>query len=203
MAKTPTYHHGNLHQALLEAGAQLIEEKGISGISLREVAKAAGVSHTAPYRHFKDKNALLSGIAGVGFQHLGEAMQLAVVQNPDKPSAQLIEAGIAYIRLALEQREMFHLMFGGVLHRDEADDAHQLTSESAYQGLLMIIQNGQKSGIYKKAVTNELALTAWSLVHGFAMLASTGKFDHITDSNETILSLARSIETHMIAGIAG
>jgi len=202
MAKTPAYHHGSLQQALVEAGARLIEEKGVTAISLREVAKTAGVSHTAPYRHFKDKNALLSGIAEVGFQRLGQAIEQAVEHNPGNPRAQLIGFGVAYIRLALEHREMFHLMFGGLLQPEETSEALKQASETSFQGLVMIIHRGQQEGIYKASDSYELALTAWSLVHGFAMLASTGKLDHITDNAEAMLNLARVVESHLIDGIA-
>lgn len=202
MTESPAYHHGNLQQALVEAGAQLIEENGISGISLREVAKIAGVSHSAPYRHFKDKNALLTSIAEVGFQRLGHAMQLAVEQHPGNAREQLIEAGVAYIRLALDNSEMFHLMFGGLIAAEDPSEALQQSSVLAFQGLVLIIQGGQKDGLYKQAEANELALTAWSLVHGYAMLASTGKLHHMTNSRKAILSLARYIESHLIDGIA-
>lgn len=202
VAKTPAYHHGNLRQALIEAGAHLVEEKGVADISLREVAKAASVSHTAPYRHFKDKNALLTAIAETGFQHLERAIHQAVEQNPDNHRAQLIGSGVAYIRLALEHREMFHLMFGGLLQAEQASDALQLASEASFQNLVMIIHAGQQAGIYKPSDSYELALTAWSLIHGFAMLASTGKLNPVADSADAMLNLAGVVESYLIDGIA-
>ncbi len=203
MAGTSDYHHGDLSQALIEAGAELIERNGVSNVSLREVAKAAGVSHTAPYRHFKDKNALLAGISKIGFQRLADQMRVAVEQNPENPREQLVEAGIAYISTAIDTREMFHLMFGGLIQSEGAGESFKKTSGDAFQGLVTIIHNGQQAGLYRKSDTQVLALTAWCLVHGYAMLASTGKLDYVADSKDSILVLARTIEAHLIDGIGG
>lgn len=200
-SSSSSYHHGDLKQALVEAGAQLIENEGISGISLRAVAKHAGVSHSAPYRHFKDKNALLSGIADVGFEQLAQSLSQAIEKNPDNPREQLLESGVAYIRLALRHRQMHNLMFGGVIKKQVAADDSAVTSDTAFLGLLQIIENGQQAGVYKQGDVKVLALTAWSLVHGYAMLASTGLLDHIADSEEASLALARTIESHLIDGI--
>jgi AcrR family transcriptional regulator len=199
-SSSSSYHHGDLKQALVEAGAQLIEIDGISGISLRAVAKHAGVSHSAPYRHFKDKNALLSGIADVGFQQLAQSLRQSIEKNPDNPREQLLESGVAYIRLALRYRQMHNLMFGGVIKKQANDDT-AATSDTAFLGLVQIIENGQLSGVYKQGDVKVLALTAWSLVHGYAMLASTGLLDHIAESEEASLALAKTIESHLIDGI--
>jgi len=201
MAKTPTYHHGDLRQALIESGAQLIEMNGVTDISLREVAKLTGVSHTAPYRHFKDKHALLAGIAEVGFVKLASALRNATTENPDDPGIQLLEAGTAYIRLALQNRQMHHLMFGGMWQPCDVSERLMELSDSAFRALVEIISNGQKTGSFKSGDTTVLALTAWSLVHGYAMLASTGQLDHLVDSEKAILELAKTIELNLISGI--
>ncbi len=196
-----SYHHGDLRQALIEAGAQLIEKKGVSSISLRAVAKHAGVSHTAPYRHFKDKNALLAGISGIGFAQLARSLQQSVEKYPDDPREQLIESGVAYIQLALKFRQMHNLMFGGVINKAAMDDDLAFSADTAFLGLVQIIKNGQQAGIYIQGDADVLALTAWSVVHGYAMLASTGQLDHIADSEKKSLALARTIASHLIDGI--
>jgi len=201
MSKTPAYHHGNLRQALIEAGSQLIELKGVSGLSLREVAKQAGVSHTAPYRHFKDKNALLAGITEVGFSKLAASLQQVITKNPDAPREQLIEAGAAYIKLAIQNKQMHNLMFGGAWKFSDDDEEIRQTSDAAFNGLVQIIESGQQAGVFKKGEARVLALTAWSLVHGYAMLASTGQFDHLAGSEKAILDLARTVEVHLIDGL--
>ncbi|MCB1753291.1 MAG: TetR/AcrR family transcriptional regulator [Gammaproteobacteria bacterium] len=202
MGAANTYHHGNLREALLEAGAKLIEEKGIADVSLRAVAKAAGVSHTAPYRHFNDKNAMLRGIAVTGFRLLGQRLGQAVELHPGDPGQQLTAAGVAYVELAIEHPRLHNLMFGGVLADDSVDDALEETSNHAFRGLADIIARGQRAGVFREGDTDELALTAWSVVHGFAMLASTGSLDHRAASREAKLALARRIADSLLIGLA-
>lgn len=167
-----TYHHGTLHAALIKAAVSLIRIKGPNAISLREVAKKAGVSHTAPYRHFKDKNALLAAIATEGFRKLANAMQKVVSQHESDTKQQFLSAGVAYVDLALQHTEMTQLMFGGYI--DMTNGPQELCAESAlaFQGLLRIIENGQQAGVLKPGNTEELALAAWSIAHGFAMLVA-------------------------------
>ena len=166
------YHHGNLREALLEAGERLLAERGATGVSLRSVARAAGVSHAAPYRHFADKNALLARLAETGFARLRDGLRAAVERHPDDPRRQLIAAAAAYVRLAVANPAMNQLMFGGALPDDEP---LRRTAQQSFQGLLDIIENGARAGLYMDRPLPELAATAWSLVHGLAMLAATGK----------------------------
>lgn len=202
MATDNAYHHGNLRQALLEAGAQLIEQEGISGVSLRAVAKQAGVSHTAPYRHFKDKNAMLRSIAETGFGLLGQRMAQAMNDHPDSPEQQLVAAGVAYVELAIDHPQWHNLMFGGVLVNDGIDSSLQETSNESFQGLVDIIANGQSRGVFREGDAHELALTAWSVVHGYAMLASTGGLDHIAASKPDKLQLASKVADNLVHGLA-
>src|SRR5262245_57255125 len=83
------YHHGDLRNALIQAGKTLLAEEGVAGLELRKVARAAGVSHAAPYRHFADKQALLAAIAEDGFYQLTEGMDAAIGQAPTTAAAQL------------------------------------------------------------------------------------------------------------------
>ena len=91
------YHHGDLGNALLEAAGRVLVEKGTSGLSLRAVARAAGVSHAAPYRHFRDKAALLRALSQAGFERMGKAISDAVDAKPHGPEQQLIEARHTFI----------------------------------------------------------------------------------------------------------
>ena len=87
------YHHGDLHEEILCAACRLLEENNIASLSLRAIAKQVGVSHTAPYRHFKDKESLLAGIAGLGFDRLAAQLAATVEAYPGDPTRQLQEAG--------------------------------------------------------------------------------------------------------------
>lgn len=200
MART-SYHHGNLRAALLEAGERLLRQEGVGRVSLRSVAKAAGVSHTAPYRHFPDKQSLLAALAEVGFTRLRDAMAAALAKHPGDPRKQLIAAGVAYVRLATEQPEMNHLMFGGALPDKAANERQQQTAQEAFQGLVRIIENGIRAGLFLDRPPAELATTAWSLVHGLAMLASTGKLNKTGVATLTPEVLAKRLGEYLVDGI--
>lgn len=177
------YHHGDLENALLEAAEALLEQKGVAGISLREVAKQAGVSHTAPYRHFADKQALLQALAVIGYRRLAEAMEQCVAEHPDDPLAQLRTSLAAYIELAARQPQIDQLMFGGVFLDVSAmseDYIHE--SGRAFEGLLQIIRNGQAAGIYREDETLNLALAAWSQAHGLANLMNSGQLGPLDEN---------------------
>src|SRR5687767_6619369 len=98
-----TYHHGDLRAALLRASGQVLEKEGISGLSLRDVARRAGVSHNAPYRHFPDRDALLAALAADGMTKL-------LKELGERTGRELAEA---YVRFALARPQVFRLMFAG------------------------------------------------------------------------------------------
>src|SRR5262245_4715846 len=102
------YHHGDLRAALLQAGGNLLEKEGLDALSLREVARRAGVSHNAPYRHFPDRDRLLAALAEEGFAELGRTLAEAGKRGPR-------ERGEAYVGFALAHPQRFRLMFGGLL----------------------------------------------------------------------------------------
>src|ERR1700746_1786308 len=102
MRRAKPYHHGNLREALLGAAIRLIAEIGPSAFTLREVARRAGVSHNAPYRHFHDKDDLLAAVASQGYGELTEAM-LQAAHRYFNPLDRLKHAGLAYIAFALRR----------------------------------------------------------------------------------------------------
>lgn len=202
MAKqTKTYHHGDLGNALLEAAEALLEDKGTAAVSLREVAKAAGVSHAAPYRHFEDKAALLAALAQVGFRRLAEAMDRCVADHPDDPLAQLHRASHAYVDLATAHPQMTNLMFGGLVPPRQCPPALAQESERAFEGLLRIVRNGQAAGLYVDKDTQEIALLAWSTVHGFSMLCSAGHLPDVADDKARRDQLVTTLGGMLISGI--
>jgi AcrR family transcriptional regulator len=194
MAKQ-SYHHGDLKNALLTTAERLLEKNGVAGITLREVAKAAGVSHSAPYRHFADKQALLASLAQIGYQRLANAMQECAAKAAGDPLGQLRLATLAYVHLATRHPEMTYLMFGGALNPFDRNPALLEAANNAFEGLLKIIRNGQAVGVYKDKDTQTLAMAAWSQVHGLSMLI-TGKqmadlskpeLDHLTQEMVELL----------------
>jgi AcrR family transcriptional regulator len=196
------YHHGNLRPALLNAAKRLLRTEGVAGLSLRSVARAAGVSHAAPYRHFADKQALLAGLAETGFARLRDGMREAAARYPNDPRRQLVEAAAVYVRLATSDPELTHLMFGGALPQDAYDESQRQTGLEAFQAFVAIIEQGVHDGAFVQRPVLELAGTAWSLVHGLAMLLSTGVLGRAgAPPKVKPETLARRMAEQLIAGI--
>jgi len=195
------YHHGDLHQEILCAARDLLEENNISSLSLRAVAKKVGVSHTAPYRHFKDKESLLAGIAGLGYDELTAQMNEAVSSHPNDPAAQLQAAGHRYVQLALECPQCTQLMFGGVLPCDDTYPELRASGDAAFNGLKTIIEEGQVSGVFKQGDIELLALSAWSGIHGLTLLLIGGNLPEILTMTVDTGPLTNAITTNMLNGL--
>jgi hypothetical protein len=113
-----------------------------------------------------------------------------------------VESAAVYVRLATANPEMHHLMFGGVLPAGATDDAQRQTAREAFEGLVRIVENGRRAGLYVDRPPLELAATAWSLVHGLAMLVSTGKLERTGPAKAKPETLARRMAEHLVDGIA-
>lgn len=176
MRRRKPYHHGHLRKVLLEAAVQLIGEVGPAGFTLREVARRAGVSHNAPYRHFRDRDELMAAVATEGFGELRQAMLDAGAEHPGAVD-RLKHSGLAYISFALRRPEHFAVMFDAPQtqskHPASADAAKQ-----AFETLMTFVKNCQDEGALPRGDTLRLALLAWSMVHGIAKLAITGRLPY-------------------------
>ena len=168
MAKRP-YHHGNLREALLRGAVRVIAETGPAAFTLREVARRAGVSHNAPYRHFRDRNALLAAVAAEGFRELTRAMHEAAGRKTGSLE-KLKQSGLAYVSFALRRPEHFTVMFDAPVKGGE-DPEFVAASEESFATLVTFIQDCQEEGELPAGPPLERALYAWSLVHGIAKLA--------------------------------
>jgi AcrR family transcriptional regulator len=195
------YHHGDLHQEILCAACDLIEDNNIASLSLREVAKKVGVSHTAPYRHFKDKESLLAGIAGVGFKQLAKQIAGAVESNHDNPAAQLQAAGHGYVQLAMNSPQCTQLMFSGILPCDDTYPELRASGDLAFGGLKMIIEQGQASGVFKKGDVETMALAAWASIHGLALLLISGNLAEILSISVDTRQITDAVTSTMLEGL--
>ena len=106
-----SYHHGDLKAELISTGIRLLSEEGYEAFSLRRVAKACGVSQAAPYRHFKDKDALVMAIMAQALEAFNDSLTAAVDKHPDDPRSQIKEMGMAYIRFFAEHPDYLRVMF--------------------------------------------------------------------------------------------
>lgn len=166
------YHHGNLKEALLEAAVQLIAETGPRGFTLREAARRAGVSHNAPYRHFRDRNDLLAAVAADGFDRLARAMARAA--GKASPLNRLRRSGLAYVDFALRWPQHFAAMFDAPWNAPEYP-ACAAAAERCFQTLLGFVRECQTARQMPAGDPERLAYHAWSLVHGIAKLANAGQ----------------------------
>lgn len=175
------YHHGDLRRALLEAALESIVEGGISALSLREVARRAGVSQTAPYHHFADRAALVAAIAMDGYAILTELMREACLAAGDDPLQKLAATGRAYAHFAFSHRAHFDVMFRPELHDPEGNPELHACGETALTILVMVLIECQQAGKAPQGDPMELALIAWSSVHGLASLWLDGPLSKMQD----------------------
>ncbi len=169
-SRPSSYHHGALRESLLAAAETLLEQGGIPALTLRAVARAAGVSHAAPAHHFGDLTGLLSELAAVGFTRLGAAFDAAMEAAGSEPAARLTAMGKAYVGFARAYPSLFMLMFRSE-RLDETRPALRDATAAAAQALRAAIARARLSedeGAPLQAVARATAL--WSLVHGFSVL---------------------------------
>ncbi|HYH10675.1 MAG TPA: TetR/AcrR family transcriptional regulator [Thermoanaerobaculia bacterium] len=187
-----SYHHGDLRAALLAAAVDLIREAGAESLSLREVARRSGVSQTAPYRHFRDKEDLTAGIAEEGFTILGDEMRKAA-GGDGAPRERLMRGGRAYVAFALKRPEHFKVMFATDLDA-KRHPAARTAADNAFAGLLALV-----TAAFPKRAPLTLARMAWSQVHGIATLAIGKQFRFRTQAEvlafaeEAMQALARGM----------
>lgn len=169
-----SYHHGNLREALIEAALSLIGEKGPGGFSFAEAARAAGVSPAAPYRHFRDKDALLADVAQRGFAMLAERLEAAWDDGRPDPAKAFDALGRAYLDFARQEPALYVAMFESQLspadypemHR-AADDAFNVLRHAAEAVTATMPAEGRPPAMM-------VALHMWSMAHGIASLFGRG-----------------------------
>jgi AcrR family transcriptional regulator len=168
MSPGDRYHHGDLRAACLGAARELLEEDGATALSLRAVARRAGVSPGAPYRHYADRDALISAVATVGYRELAEHLA-AAHPTPSTPD-DLAAVAVAYVQFALARPALFRVMFGEPCDRDSGERVAATEAISQYVGA-----NVRRA--FPEADEEAMATAVWALVHGLAFLHLDGKFD--------------------------
>ena len=156
-APEPAYHHGDLRRALIDATAKIVAREGTAAVSLREVARLAGVSHNAPYRHFESLEALLAAVATEGFEAFRERLEEAAAKA--SPARRKHALGRAYLDFALDNPRLYLLMFGPDLDKP-AFPALQKAAHSAFA----VLTDATAKGGHTRAIG------AWAFVHGLAHL---------------------------------
>lgn len=171
-----SYHHGNLRQELVDACLRLIAEEGVGAVSLRRVAREAGVSPGAPYHHFADRAALLADLSTTGFQRLAERLRTAR-EAAAAPREALLDMLDAYVRFAVDNRAHFQLMFRPELSLpDKHPDVHA-AGDAAFREITDPIAAWQREGQLPPADLTGLVMTLWALGHGLAALWIDGHLE--------------------------
>lgn len=166
------YHHGNLKQALVAAARQLLAERGPDGFSLSDAAKLAGVSAAAPYRHFKDRDALLAEVAREGFGAFAERLA-AALRSEREPMAAFRAMGRAYLAFAREEPGFYSAMFSRGVHPDHASQAAR--GEGAFRTLVDAIEHVYGGRVPAGIDPMLLAVQIWAFSHGIATLERSGR----------------------------
>jgi AcrR family transcriptional regulator len=188
------YHHGDLSRALILAGRRILEKEGPAALSLRAVAREAGVSPAAPYHHFKDKGDLLAAVASEGWQELGEAIVKARGEAPD-PRHGLNEIGFAYVTFARANPNLYRLMYDTACDQEDMPDHAKDESSGWGQVRASLLAVGMDPG-------NELELklatiAAWCAAHGVAEMVGFKEFGPLKQALGGEAALVRAILDHL------
>jgi len=172
------YHHGDLKTALLNAAKRLIVDKGIDALSLRSIATEVGVSHMAPYAHFKNKSELFMSVAADGFLNLSKNLQ-NIHQKSNKPKDLVLLYGVAYIEFATNNPQLYKLMLGQTnpgqsTEKTPSSPGEKILYEASRKTYLLLRNCFTINEIDEKTI-NIQAQGAWAFVHGIASLLITGQ----------------------------
>ena len=191
------YHHGDLRRALIDQALRTIDREGVDGLTLRAVGDALGVSRTALYRHFSDKQALVAAVAREGFRML----RLALVEAWDRagrsqPGFQAM--GDAYLAFAIEHPSHYRVMFGRFVESGACDPELIREAEAAFQALVDALAAQQREGLVRREDPVLQARFVWSVVHGIAMLTIDGQLK----DDESVTRFKRYASERLQAAIA-
>lgn len=167
------YHHGDLRRTLLETAAGMLREDNDWQFTLREVARRAGVSHGAPYKHFPDKGALLAELALQGFDQLREVLQAASKARSRKPGRILLEAARAYVDFGVQNPALYRLMFSAAAGNTREVHLGE-RAMSALGVVVELLERGQHAGSLRRRPLQAQVAACWGVVHGLTLLSIDG-----------------------------
>jgi AcrR family transcriptional regulator len=182
--KVDTYHHGDLKASLLETAIELLKTRHPSELSLRELAREAGVSQTAPYRHFKNKEELFAALGQQGFEIQNQYMLEAWLKYQDNPLNLYLQCGLSYFRMGLQHPQHFKLMFGSPIVEKEKHPEFLLAASKTFVLLRNMIQLCQKHNVIGAGDPYHKAINCWAVVHGYTNLFTECRFEWLGMTSE-------------------
>ncbi|CAN5898032.1 TetR/AcrR family transcriptional regulator [soil metagenome] len=197
-AKSASYHHGDLRQALIQAARAALKEKGVDKLSLREVARNTGVSHAAAYHHFRDKTGLIAAVAVAAFGELETALRAAPKTNDALTHFKTLLR--VYITFALKNPDEFRLMFLPQLRSDEVRTEVEAAGRVTYTLIVAALAALQDEGRLK-GDPERAAITAWATAHGLATLMLDGPLYRNAASQAGSEALLTSSTEHLLSGL--
>lgn len=193
------YHHGDLKNAIIKAGVEILANEGSRGFSLRKAAMKAGVSHSAPYAHFNDKQELIAAISTRGFEQLHQQIRMAAEKNQGDTKKKLLEVGWAYVQFAQKDADFFKVIFSGALENEQAFPDFVDISHRTFQLVVDLVCDGQRAGLLKQGDADVLAVSIWSMVHGFTCLLLESQISHSLLEKQPIKKLLEEMLNQLIA----
>lgn len=195
MNETSSYHHGDLRKKLISVSLEMLREDGLKGLSLRKLAERAGVSRSAPYHHFKDKNDLLAAVAEQGFGVLNEQLAEAIDSNDMSMQERLEMTVQRYLSFAIENDMQYELMFGRELWRDNPSPRLQRTAKDCFRTYAKLPEKFHQQGLIKAEEDPlRLAQVMWSTLHGLVKISHDG----IVVRREDLADISRYALDHLI-----
>jgi AcrR family transcriptional regulator len=196
------YHHGSLRQALLDAALEIVAERGPWSLSIREAASRAGVSHAAPKRHFATVTELHRAVAQDGYRRLREHLLKRATEQPGAaPLQALALLGVAYVEFAVTNPGHFRAMFHSAVSDRTASHPLGRAAGAAFDVLVDAIARCQRAGEVRGGPPRQLALGAWAIVHGLAILAVDHQLADRGFSSEDPLALAADVTQQLYLGL--
>ena len=178
MMDKKTYHHGDLKNALIAAGIEILAKQGVHALSLRQVALKAGVSHAAPYAHFADKQALIAAISTAGYLKVEEHVKRVMREYGNRPIQLLVHTGWEYVQFAITEPEHFKITFSGVVEKEKDFPALVEAAQKSFNLLTQVIAKCQAAGVLRPGPADLMAVSVWGAIHGFVMLSLEGQVPH-------------------------
>jgi AcrR family transcriptional regulator len=202
-AQKTSYHHGDLRAALLEAALDIITERGPQSLTIREVARKAGVSHTAPYRHFANKDDLIVAVVKQGFELMSQTMQDKKSAAEPDPISQFAASGTAYVDFALQHPAYYRVMYSGDLLTSTGQHTLQHTSAETFSELVSDVKTCQELGIIRTGNPTLQALSLLCTIHGFVTMAIDNRVSSLLGEGYPLDAVRDVILATIFEGLGG